>query len=48
MNNLYYYTNEDYDCPDCGTDGNDCDPDPDNEYGLLCPNCGCSFETPDT
>jgi transcription elongation factor Elf1 len=47
MRNLNYYTDEDYNCPNCGMDGNECGSDPDNEYGLQCPNCGECFETPD-
>lgn len=45
--NKLHYDDSDYNCPNCGTPGNECTTDPDNDYGLKCPKCGKCFETPD-
>jgi len=40
------YSDSDYNCPNCGTDGNECKGT--EFYSLICPNCQTEFETPDT
>ncbi len=40
-----HYSDEDYNCPNCGHDGDDCEGT--DHYSLICPSCGTEFETPD-
>jgi DNA-directed RNA polymerase subunit RPC12/RpoP len=39
------YSDEYYNCPECGTPDSECDSN--GCWGYVCPECGTEFETPD-